>query len=58
MMISKKRREFVWTQVSKLVNFKILEKNIKEVNLEELLNIFPEMLKSRTSGRIMVDLNK
>ena len=57
-MISKKRREFVWTQVSKLVNFKILEKNIKEVNLEELLNIFPEMLKSRTSGRILVDLNK
>jgi len=57
-MISKKRREFVWTQVSKLVDFKILEKNIKEVNLEELLNIFPEMLKSRTSGRILVDLNK
>ena len=57
-MISKKRREFVWTQVSKLVDFKMLEKNIKEVNLEELLNIFPEMLKSRTSGRILVDLNK
>ena len=57
-MISKKRREFVWTQVFKLVDFKILEKNIKEVNLQELLNIFPEMLKSRTSGRILVDLNK
>jgi len=57
-MISKKRREFLWTQVSKLVDFKILEKNTKVLNLEELLNIFSEMLKSKTSGRILVDLNK
>ena len=57
-MISRKRREFVWSQVSSLVDFKLLEKNIKIVNLEELLNIFPEMLKSKTSGRILVDLNK
>ena len=57
-MISKKRREFLWAQVSKLVDFKILEKNTKVLNLEELLNIFSEMLKSKTSGRILVDLNK
>ena len=57
-MISRKRREFVWSQVSSLVDFKLLEKNIKIVNLEELLDIFPEMLKSKTSGRILVDLNK
>ena len=57
-MISRKRREFVWSQVSNLVDFKLLEKNVKIVNLEELLNIFPEMLKSKTSGRILVDLNK
>ena len=56
--ISKQRREFVWSQVSSLVDFKLLEKNIKVVNLEELLNIFPEMLNSKTSGRILVDLNK
>ena len=56
--ISKQRREFVWSQVSSLVDFKLLEKNVKVVNLEELLNIFPEMLNSKTSGRILVDLNK
>ena len=56
--ISKQRREFVWSQVSSLVDFKLLEKNVKVVSLEELLNIFPEMLNSKTSGRILVDLNK
>jgi acrylyl-CoA reductase (NADPH) len=57
-MISQKRREFIWSQVTDLVDFKLLEKNIKTVSLEELLNVFPEMLKGKTSGRILVDLNK
>ena len=57
-MISKKRREFIWSQVEKFVDFKVLEKNIKVVNLEELLNIFPQMLKGETSGRILIDPNK
>ncbi len=57
-MISKKRRDFVWSQVANLVDFKLLEKNIKIVNLEELLNIFPEMLNGKISGRILVDVNK
>jgi len=57
-MISKKRREFIWSQVPELIDFKLLEKNIKMVNLEELLNVFPKMLKGETSGRILVDPNK
>ena len=57
-MISKKRRDFIWSQVTDLVDFKLLEKNIKTVNLEELLTIFPDMLSGKTSGRILVDLNK
>ena len=57
-MVSKKRREFVWSQVSKLIDFNLLEKNIKIVGLEELLNIFPNMLKGKTAGRTIVDLNK
>ena len=56
--VSKKRREFIWSQVDDLVNFKLLAKNIKTVNLEELLNIFPEMLAGKTSGRVLVDLKK
>jgi len=57
-MISKKRREFIWSQVEELVDFKLLEKNIKVVNLEELLSVFPSMLKGETSGRILVDPNR
>ena len=57
-MISKKRREFVWSQVSNFIDFKLLEKNVMIVNLEELLNIFPDMLNGKISGRILVDLNK
>ncbi len=57
-MISKKRREFVWSQVADLVDFKLLEKNTKTINLEELLNIFPNILKGEIAGRVLVDLNK
>jgi len=57
-MVSKKRREFVWSQVADLINFKFLEKHIKMVSLEELLNIFPNILKGEISGRVLVDLNK
>ncbi len=57
-MVSKKRREFVWSQATGLVNFKLLEKYTKTVNLEELLNIFPNILKGEITGRVLVDLNK
>ena len=57
-MISKKRREFVWSQVENLINFKFLEKYTKTINLEELLNIFPSMLKGEIAGRVLIDLSK
>ena len=57
-MISKKRREFIWSQVADLIDFKFLEKYTKTVNLEELLNIFPNILKGEIAGRVLVDLNK
>jgi len=57
-MVSKKRREFVWSQVADLINFKLLEKYTKTVNLEELLNIFPNILDGKIAGRVLVDLNK
>ena len=53
-----KRREFVWSQVERLIDFNILEEIVQTVSLEELLNIFPKMLKGETSGRIVVDVNK
>ena len=57
-LVSRKRREFIWSQVNDLVNFELLEKKVKTVNLENLIKIFPEMLNGKTSGRILVDLNK
>ncbi len=55
---SMKRREFVWNEGSKLIDFKKLEKLTKEVSLQELLDIFPKMLKGETFGRVVVDPNK
>ena len=57
-MVSKKRKEFIWREVSKLINFNILEKSIKIVSLSELINIFPSMLEGKLSNKILVDLNK
>ena len=57
-MISNKRRKFLWSQIANLVDFNILEKYTTIVSLEELLNIFPLMLKGETSGKILVDLKK
>ena len=55
---SMKRREFVWNEGSNLIDFKKLEKLTKEVNLKELLETFPKMLKGETFGRILVNPNK
>ena len=57
-MISKKRREFIWSQVPNLVDFVLLEKNIKTINLQEVLSVFPDMLNGKISGRVLIDLNK
>ena len=53
-----KRREFVWNEVKNLINFEKLEQSIKTVSLEDLIDIYPKMLKGETSGRYIVDLNK
>ena len=53
-----KRREFLWNEASQLIDFDLLNKSIKEISLEGLLDIYPKMLKGETSGRYIVDLNK
>ena len=53
-----KRREFIWAEASKLINFDLLEKSILTVSLEELLETYPKILKGEISGRVLVDLNK
>ena len=53
-----KRREFIWAEASKLIDFDLLEKSILTVSLEELLETYPKILKGEISGRVLVDLNK
>tara|TARA_Y100000590_G_scaffold389023_1_gene463781 strand:+ start:669 stop:1670 length:1002 start_codon:yes stop_codon:yes gene_type:complete len=56
--IGKKRKEFIWKETPKLIDFAILEKSIKVVSLNELLNIFPSMLEGKLPNKILVDVNK
>ena len=53
-----RRRKFIWGEASKLIDFDLLENSIQTVGLEELIEIFPKILKGEISGRILVDLNK
>ena len=53
-----KRREFLWNEASKLINFDLLNQSIKEISLDGLLDVYPKMLKGETSGRYIVNLNK
>ncbi len=52
-----KRRQFLWDEASKLVDFDLLDHSIKEINLEGLLEVYPKMLKGETSGRYIINLN-
>jgi len=56
--ISKKRKEFIWGEVPKLIDFNILEKSIKTVSLNELLTVFPSMLEGKLNNKVLVDVNK
>ena len=53
-----KRREFMWGEASKLIDFELLEKSVLTVGLEGLIETYPKILKGEISGRVLVDLNK
>jgi len=53
-----KRRQFLWNEASKLIDFELLNKSIKEISLEELIDVYPRMLKGETSGRYIINLEK
>ena len=56
--VSNVRRKFLWSEASKLIDFELLEKSIKEIGLEDIKVVFPKMLKGETSGRYVINLNK
>ena len=53
-----KRREFLWKEAKNLIDLEKLNKSIKEISLEELLDVYPKMLKGQTTGRYIINLNK
>ena len=56
--VSNVRRKFLWSEASKLVDFELLNKSIKEISLEEVSDVYSKMLKGETSGRYIINLNK
>ena len=55
---SKKRRDFLWGELPNLIDFSLLEKSVKEISLDELLNTYSQMLEGKTSGRYLINLSK
>ena len=53
-----KRREFIWGEAPKLIDFDLIEKSVLTVSLEELVETYPKILKGEIAGRVLVDLNK
>ena len=53
-----KRRQFLWNEAGKLVDFATLEKSVKEIKIDEVIDVYPKMLKGETSGRYIINLKK
>jgi acrylyl-CoA reductase (NADPH) len=53
-----KRREFVWNEASKLIDFNKLKTITKELSFSELLDTYPKLLKGEFFGRAVVNPNK
>ena len=53
-----KRREFVWNEASKLIDFNKLKTITKELSFTELLDTYPKLLKGEFFGRAVVNPNK
>ena len=53
-----KRREFIWNEASKLVDFTKLKSLTKELSFHDLLETYPKLLKGEYFGRAIVNPNK
>ena len=53
-----KRREFIWNEASKLIDFAKLKSFTNELSLNELLDTYPKLLKGEYFGRAIVNPNK
>ena len=55
---SLKRREFIWNEAAKLIDFSKLNSFTKELSFTELLETYPKLLKGEFFGRAIVNPNK
>ena len=53
-----KRREFIWNEAAKLIDFEKLQGITKELSFNELLETYPKLLKGEFFGRAVVNPNK
>ena len=53
-----KRREFLWNEAPKLIDFNKIQSFTKELSFNELLDTFPKLLKGEFFGRAIVNPNK
>ncbi len=53
-----KRREFLWNEAAKLIDFSKIQSFTKELSLSDLLETYPKMLKGEYFGRAIVNPNK
>ena len=53
-----KRREFIWNEAAKLIDFSKVQTFTKELTLNELLETYPKLLKGEFSGRAIINTHK
>ena len=53
-----RRREFIWNEASKLIDFNKLKSLTKELSFNDLLDTYPKLLKGEYFGRAIVNPNK
>ena len=53
-----KRREFLWNEANKLIDFSKIQSFTKELSFTELLDTYPKLLKGEYFGRAIVNPNK
>ena len=53
-----KRREFLWNEADKLIDFNKLKNLTKDLSFNELLDTYPKLLEGRFFGRAIVNPNK
>ena len=53
-----KRREFLWSEAEKLIDFNKLKSFTKELSFTDLFGIYPNLLEGKFFGRAIVNPNK